>query len=279
MSAPDTTAPTHPTLGNGLPKSGLKKRIIPKFLLRGGRLCKAVRFHENFREAGNPVTTAKVYDSYGVDELMFLDIEATVQSRSTVAHVIEEVSRHVFMPFTVGGGVSTLGDVNRLLRAGADKVSVNSAAVDNPAFVREAARTFGDQCITVAVDYRELAPGVPRVFTHGGRQRTDLEPVEWARRMQDANCGEILLCSIDRDGTMSGYDLDLIARAAEALEVPVIASSGAGTLQHCIEALEAGASAIAVSSMFLFTDHSPIKVRSHLWTRGLPVRASKSSRN
>jgi len=257
----------------------LKQRIIPKFLLRGGRLCKGVRFHENFREAGNPVTTAKVYDSYGVDELMFLDIEATLQSRAATAHVIEEVSKHVFMPFTVGGGVATLEDVNRLLRAGADKVSVNTAAVETPGFVKEAAQRFGDQCITVSIDYKEVEPGVFRVFTHGGHRRTDLEPLDWARRMQDASCGEILLCSIDRDGTMSGYDVDMVRRGAEVLNVPLIASSGAGSLQDCIDCLQAGASAVAISSMFLFTDHSPIKVRSYLWSKGVPVRASTSSRN
>jgi cyclase len=257
----------------------LKRRIIPKFLLKGGRLVKGVRFHENFREAGNPVTTAKIYDSYGVDELMFLDIEATVKSQTTMLDVIERVSEEVFMPFTVGGGVRTLEDVNNLLRAGADKISVNTKAVEAPEFVHQAAKTFGDQCITVSIDYKEVAPRTWRVFTHGGYQATDLDPLEWAQRMQDANCGEILMCSIDRDGTMSGYDLDMIERASEKLSVPVIASSGAGSLQDCLDALAAGASAIAISSMFLFTDQSPIKVRSYLWSKGVDVRASKSSRN
>jgi cyclase len=257
----------------------LKKRIIPKFLLKEGRLCKGVRFHENFREAGNPVTTAKVYDSYGVDELMFLDIEATPKSQATVVDIIERVSEHVFMPFTVGGGVRTLEDVNRLLRAGADKVAVNTAAVETPGFVREAARSFGDQCMVVSVDYKEVSPGVFRVFSHGGRQASDLDPLDWVLRMQDANCGEIVLCSIDRDGTLGGYDLDMIQRASGALEVPLIASSGAGSLQDCIDALAAGASALAIASLFLFTDQSPIKVRSYLWSKGLDVRASKSSRN
>ncbi|HXI13967.1 MAG TPA: imidazole glycerol phosphate synthase cyclase subunit [Thermoanaerobaculia bacterium] len=257
----------------------LQKRIIPKFLLKEGRLVKAVRFHESFREAGNPVTTAKVYDAYGVDELIFLDIEATIRSQQTVTDIIERVSREVFMPFTVGGGVKTHENVNRLLRAGADKISINTAAVEKPGFVREAAQMFGDQCITVAIDYKEVAPGVRRVFTHAGQQETEFEPIEWALRMEEANCGEILLCSIDRDGTMSGYDLDVIERASDRLGVPVIASSGAGSLQHCIEGLNAGASAIAISSMFLFTDHSPIKVRSYLSSKGVPVRASTSSRN
>jgi cyclase len=257
----------------------LKKRIIPKFLLSDGRLVKGVRFHENFREAGNPVTTAKVYDSYGVDELIFLDIQATLKSQATMVDVIERAARDIFMPFTAGGGVRSHADVNRLLRAGADKVSVNTAAVERPHFVKEAARSFGDQCITVAIDYRRRPDGTHRVWTHGGHRETDLDPLEWALRMQDASCGEILLCSIDRDGTMEGYDLDMIAKASEALEVPVIASSGAGSLDDCADALNAGASAIAIASLFLFTDHSPIKVRSALFSRGLNVRASTSSRN
>ena len=257
----------------------LKQRIIPKFLLKDGRLVKGVRFHENMREAGNPVSTAKVYDSYGVDELIFLDIGATLDSRKTMTEVIERAARDIFMPFTAGGGVRTLDDVNRLLRAGSDKVSVNTAAVDQPQFINAAARTFGDQCITVAIDYRVMPDGRRRVFTHGGTRETGLDPVEWAVRAQDASCGEILLCSIDRDGTMSGYDLDTLEEAVEKLEVPVIASSGAGTLEHCAEALNAGVSAIAIGSLFLFTDHSPIKVRSALFSRGLNVRASRSSRN
>lgn len=263
----------------GRRSSMLKQRIIPKFLLRNGRLTKGVRFTENLREAGNPVTTARVYDSYGVDELIFLDIEATERSRNTVVDIIERVSEQVFMPLTVGGGVRTLDDVNQLLRAGADKVSVNTAAVELPGFVKEAAQRFGDQCMTVAIDYREVEPGKHRVFTHCGKTPTGHDPVEWALRMQDDNCGEILLCSIDRDGTHSGYDMDMLARAHERLNVPMIASSGAGSLQHCIDTLRLGISGIAIGSMFIFTDHSPIRVRSHLWSHGVNVRASTSSRN
>jgi imidazole glycerol-phosphate synthase subunit HisF len=257
----------------------LKQRIIPKFLLQDGRLVKGVRFHENHREAGNPVTTAKVYDSYGVDELIFLDIGATLQSRKTMHDVIARASRDIFMPFTAGGGVTSLDDVNRLLRAGADKVAVNTAAVEQPGFISEAARSFGDQCITVSIDYRVMPDGSRRVFTHGGTVDAGLEPIEWARRAQDACCGEILLCSIDRDGTMTGYDLETLQQAVEVLDVPVIASSGAGTLEHCAAALGAGVSAIAIGSLFLFTDHSPIKVRSALFSRGCNVRASLNSRN
>jgi cyclase len=189
------------------------------------------------------------------------------------------MSEEIFMPFTVGGGVRTLEDVNTLLRAGADKVSVNSEAIRRPEFVREAARTFGDQCITVSIDYKKISTHHASVFIDGGREHVALDPIEWALRCEDLHCGEILLGSIDRDGTMAGYDLDMIHTAASRLSIPLIVSGGCGSLQHAIDALEAGASAVAISSMFLFTDHSPIKLRSHLASRGLDVRTSASSRN
>ncbi|MBS0308527.1 MAG: imidazole glycerol phosphate synthase subunit HisF [Proteobacteria bacterium] len=255
----------------------LKKRIIPKFLIRGGRLVKGVRFHENFREAGNPVSTAKVYDSYGVDELMFVDIDATLEKRAVSGNIIERVSEEVFMPFTVGGGLQTLEQIAALLRSGADKVSITSAAVHQPDFVRTAASRFGDQCIVVGLDYARQPDGSMRLFTHGGTVATEFDPFDYALRMQDQHAGEILLCSIDRDGTMSGYDLDLIHRLSEKLDIPLIASSGAGTLAHCVDAFEAGASAITISSMFLFSDHSPIKVRTYLATNGVQVRSQKGS--
>lgn len=255
----------------------LKKRIIPKFLVRNGRLVKGVRFHENFREAGNPVSTAKVYDAYGVDELMFVDIDATPQNRPATGSIIERVSEEVFMPFTVGGGIRSLDHIEALLNSGADKVCINTAAVANPQFVTEAARRFGDQCIVVGIDYQRMPDDSLRVVSNCGHQPSGHDPVEWAMRMQDAHAGEIMLCSIDLDGTMEGYDLDMIARVADRLEVPLIASSGAGTLQHCRDALEAGASAITISSMFLFSDHSPIKVRTYLATNGVQVRSQKGS--
>lgn len=183
------------------------------------------------------------------------------------------------MPFTVGGGVSTLDDVNDLLRAGADKVSINTAAIDNPGFIREAANRFGDQCITVAIDYKEVLPGRFRIFSHCGNTGTDLDPEEWALRMEDEHCGEIILCSIDRDGAMSGYDLEMISRLSVRLEAPLIASSGAGSLSDCMAAFESGASAITVSSMFIFTDHSPIKLRSYLSSNHINVRANWGSRS
>ncbi|MCW5632653.1 MAG: imidazole glycerol phosphate synthase cyclase subunit [Rubrivivax sp.] len=255
----------------------LKKRIIPKFLVRDGRLVKGVRFHEDFREAGNPVSTAKVYDAYGVDELMFVDIEATPKGRPASGTIVERVSEEVFMPFTVGGGIRTLAHIESLLASGADKVCINSAAVEDPSFVRRAAARFGDQCIVVGVDYKRLEDGSLRVVAHCGQRLTEHEPLDWCLRMQDHHAGEVLLVSIDRDGTMSGFDVELIARASERLQIPLIASSGAGTLQHCREALEAGASAITISSMFLFSDHSPIKVRTFLATNGVAVRSQRGS--
>jgi imidazole glycerol-phosphate synthase subunit HisF len=257
----------------------VKRRIIPKFLLSGGRLVKGRQFHRDMRAGGNPVSTARVYDSYGVDELILLDIEASGSGRPALVSTVERMSKEIFMPFTVGGGVRSLDDVQELLRAGADKVSINTAAVECDGFVEAAARQFGDQCVTVAIDYGFAAPGQTRVFVRAGTVATDHDPLDWALRMQDCNCGEILLCSIERDGTMQGYDLEMITRARERLSVPVIASSGAGSLEDCAAAFRAGADAIAIGSMFLFTDHSPIKVRSYLRSRGIDVRASRTSRN
>ena len=254
----------------------LKKRIIPKFLIRGGRLVKGVRFHENFREAGNPVSTAKVYDSYGVDELMFVDIDATNNNACVSGEIIKRVSEEVFMPYTGGGGINSLDQIAALLRSGADKVSITSEAALNPSFIRTAAYRFGAQCLVTGLDYR-YSDGKACLFTHGGTRRTDLNPADHALKMQDNNAGEILLCSIDCDGMMSGYDLDLINEISEKIDIPLIASSGAGSLAHCKEALDAGASAITISSMFLFSDHSPIKVRTYLSTNGVPVRSQRGS--
>lgn len=257
----------------------LKQRIIPKFLLRDGRLVKYRQFFDDERVAGNPVSTAKVYNDYGADEFIVLDIAPSDESKQQVRDIVQQMSEEIFMPFTVGGGVTSLDDINALLRAGADKVSVNSHAVRDPKFVATAAQAFGDQCITVSIDYKDISPGVPRVFIEGGREKTAHNPVDWALKMQDSNCGEILITSIDRDGMMTGYDADIIAALDEELDVPLVVSGGCGGLQHCIEAFGAGASAVAISSLFLFTDHSPIKLRSHLSSNGINVRASKTSRN
>jgi cyclase len=257
----------------------LKRRIIPKFLLRNGRLVKYTHFFDQEREAGNPVSTARVYNDYGADEFIILDIVPSEESRRGVLKSIADISEQVFMPLTVGGGVQTLDHITDLLRAGADKVSVNTQAVRTPDFVKQAAQSFGDQCITVSIDYKQVSPKVFRVFVDGGREKTEHDPVTWAKRMQDLNCGEILITSIDRDGTMSGYDVEMVAKLNEILDIPLVVSGGCGGLQDCIDAFGAGASAVAISSLFLFTDHSPIKLRSHLVSNGINVRASRSSRN
>lgn len=255
----------------------LKKRIIPKFLIKDGRLVKGVRFNDNLREAGNPVSTAKVYDSYGVDELIFLDIDATPQNRSPVSSIIQRTSEEVFMPLTVGGGIRSLNQISSLLESGADKVCITTAAIEDPGFIIRAASHFGSQCIVVGIDYKLQPDGTTLVVSHCGSHTTDLDPIAWAQRIQDSLAGEIMLCSVDRDGTMNGYDLELISKLSERLDVPLIASSGAGSLQHCRDALEAGASAITISSMFLFSDHSPIKVRSYLAGNGVSVRSQQGS--
>ncbi len=257
----------------------LKKRIIPKFLIRGGRLVKMRRFHDDQREAGNPVSTAKVYDSYGVDELIFVDVDATNDGRVVTGNIIERVAEEVFVPLTVGGGVTTFEQIESLLKSGADKVSINTAAIENPDFITQAASRFGDQCIVVSIDYRADEFGRKRVYGRGGTTATSHDPVEFAQRMQDLHAGEILMSSIDRDGMMNGYDLDLIGDLSNKLSIPLIASSGAGSLDDCKAALDAGASAITISSMFIFTDHSPIKVRTYLATNGIHVRNQKGSRS
>lgn len=257
----------------------LKKRIIPKFLIRGGRLVKMRRFHDDQREAGNPVSTAKVYDSYGVDELIFVDVDATKDGRVVTGNIIERVAEEVFVPLTVGGGVTTFEQIESLLKSGADKVSINTAAIENPDFITQAASRFGDQCIVVSIDYQADEFGKKRVYGRGGTTATSHDPVEFAQRMQDLHAGEILMSSIDRDGMMNGYDLDLIGDLSNKLSIPLIASSGAGSLDDCKAALDAGASAITISSMFIFTDHSPIKVRTYLATNGIHVRNQKGSRS
>lgn len=257
----------------------LKKRIIPKFLIRGGRLVKMRRFHDDQREAGNPVSTAKVYDSYGVDELIFVDIDASAEGRVVTGNIIERVAEEVFVPLTAGGGVTTLAQIEALLKSGADKVSINSAAIENPDFITQAASRFGDQCIVVSIDYKADEFGRKRVYGRGGTTETSHDPVEFAQRMQDLHAGEILMSSIDRDGMMNGYDLELISELSNRLSIPLIASSGAGSLDDCKSALDAGASAITISSMFIFTDHSPIKVRTYLATNGVYVRNQKGSRS
>lgn len=251
----------------------LKKRIIPKLLLKDGRNVKGVRFGQ-LRDTGHPVTNARVYDAQGADELLFLDIAATPQGRGMLGDIIARTAEEVFMPFTVGGGVRSVEDVRALLLAGADKVAINTAAVEDPRLVRRAAERFGAQCIVVSIDYAHRG-GIPEVLTHGGTRPTGLDARTHAARAAREGAGELLLTSVDRDGTREGFDLQVTRAVAEAVDVPVIASGGAGTLAHLAEALgpAGGASAVAVGSLFHFTDQSPIKARSYLKVAGLEVRA------
>jgi cyclase len=252
---------------------GAKVRLVPILLLKSGRCMKGRNF-ASLRDTGNPVTAAKVYDAQRVDELVFLDIAASEENRQILFDVVQGVAEQCFMPLTVGGGVRTLEDMRRLLQTGADKVAFNTAAVERPALIEEAARTFGSANVIVSIDARRAGDRF-EVWTHSGRQATGLEAVAWARRMAEAGAGEILITSIDREGTMTGYDLELIGAVADAVAVPVIANGGAGTLQHLVEAVTIGhASAVAASSIFHFTDQSPIKARSYMRGAGLHVRAA-----
>ncbi|MFN8533059.1 MAG: imidazole glycerol phosphate synthase cyclase subunit [Dehalococcoidia bacterium] len=251
----------------------LKRRVIPKLLLKNGRNVKGTRFVD-LRDTGAPITNARIYDAQGADELIFLDIEASEANRGLLYDIIARTAEEVFMPFCVGGGVRSVEDVRRLLLAGADKVAINSAAIETPELITDAARLFGSQCVVVSVDFRrdeELA----RVFTHGGTQATDLDAREVCRRAAELGAGEILLTSIDRDGTMGGYDLEITRQVADSLRVPVIASGGAGSSEHLEAAfVEGHASAVAVGSLFHFSDHCPIKVKAQLKIAGIDVRAA-----
>lgn len=253
----------------------LKRRIIPKLLLKDGRNVKGTKF-EGLRDTGSPVTNARIYDAQGADELLFLDITASKDERTILYDIIARTAEEVFMPFCVGGGVRSEDDVKELLRAGADKVSINTAAVENPGLVAAGARKFGTQCIVVSIDYKTNAYGRPEVFTHGGMTPTGLDPVDHAVRMAEAGAGELLVTSIDRDGTMAGYDVDLLRRITHAVRVPVIASGGAGTLQHLVDAVQqADVSAVSIGSLFHFTDQSPIKARAFMKVAGVDVRAKE----
>jgi cyclase len=250
----------------------LKTRIIPKLLLRNGRNVKGRQFID-LRDTGHPVTNARIYDAQGADELMFLDIDASVEGRDILYNIISRTASEVFMPFCVGGGVKTVDDIRRLLRAGADKVAINTAAVEAPSLIEESARIFGAQCIVLSVDFRRHGP-VCRVYTHGGRTATGLDVSDHVRRAVDSGAGEVLLTSIDGDGTSQGYDVEITRTVADSVGVPVIASGGAGTLQHLVDAVRDGhASAVAVGSLFHFTDQSPIKARAFMRVAGINVRA------
>ncbi|MBI1943938.1 MAG: imidazole glycerol phosphate synthase subunit HisF [Betaproteobacteria bacterium] len=250
---------------------GLAKRIIPCLDVTAGRVVKGVNFVQ-LRDAGDPVEIAARYDAEGADELAFLDITASSDARDILLHVIEAVAAQVFIPLTVGGGVRRVADVRRLLNAGADKVSINTAAVQNPDLVREASGIVGCQCIVVAIDAKKKGGGW-EVYTHGGRNPTGLDAVGWARRMTEAGAGEILLTSMDRDGTRDGFDLALTRAVAEAVSVPVIASGGVGTPEHLAQGvLEGRADAVLAASVFHFGDFTVREAKEHLRSRGIEVR-------
>ena len=248
----------------------LCKRVIPCLDVADGRVKKGVRFKE-LRDAGDPVAVAAAYDAQGADELTFLDITASHEKRPILLDVVRRTAETVFMPLTVGGGVRELADIRTLLKAGADKVSINTAAVGRPEFVREAAERFGTQCIVVAVDAKQRGEGW-EVFTHGGRTATGLDAVEWARRMESYGAGEILLTSMDRDGTKLGYDLALTNVIVRAVRVPVIASGGVGSLDHLYEGLEAGADAVLAASIFHYRECTIGQAKRYLAERGVAVR-------
>jgi cyclase len=251
----------------------LTKRIIPCLDVKDGRVVKGVSF-VNLRDAGDPVAAAIIYDREEADELCFLDITASHENRKTIIDVVERSAASVFMPVTVGGGVRTLDDIRSLLNAGADKVSINTAAVERPQFVKEAAERFGTQCIVVAIDAKRAAPHDSwEVFTHGGRKSTGINAVEWAHQMQQYGAGEILLTSMDEDGQQRGYDLGLTAAIAERVTIPVIASGGVGTLEHLYDGLVKGkADAVLAASIFHFRTYTIPQAKAYLRDRGVPVR-------
>jgi cyclase len=249
----------------------LALRIIPCLDVKDGRVVKGVNFVA-LRDAGDPVEQARAYDAQGADELTFLDIGATHENRDTMLDVVARTAAEVFIPLTVGGGVRSVDDIRRLLLAGADKCSINSAAVAEPELVRRAAEAFGSQCIVVAVDAKRMAPGRWEVFTHGGRRATGLDAVEWAARMASLGAGEILLTSMDRDGTKQGFDLDLLRAVVGAVRVPVVASGGVGSLSHFVEGAESGATGLLAASVFHDGVFRIADAKDALAAAGYPVR-------
>ena len=254
---------------------GLAKRIIPCLDVDKGRVVKGVQFVD-IRDAGDPVEVARRYNDQGADEITFLDITASHEDRDTTLHTVERMAGEVFIPLTVGGGVRELQDIRNLLNAGADKVAINSAAIHNPEFVREAALRFGSQCIVVAIDAKQVQEGdSPRweIFTHGGRKTTGIDAIEWAQKMADYGAGEILLTSMDRDGTKNGFDLRLTSAISNAVNVPVIASGGVGNLQHLVDGIVEGkADAVLAASIFHFGEHTVPEAKDYMAQRGVRVR-------
>ncbi|MDR2001174.1 MAG: imidazole glycerol phosphate synthase subunit HisF [Zoogloeaceae bacterium] len=250
----------------------LAKRIIPCLDVNAGRVVKGVNF-VSLRDAGDPVEIARRYDEQGADEITFLDITATHEDRDTILHIVEACAAQVFIPLTVGGGVRKVEDVRRLLNAGADKVGINTAAVNNPDLIEEASSKVGAQCIVVAIDAKQTGPDKWEVFTHGGRRNAGLDVIEWAREVVRRGAGEILLTSMDRDGTKNGFDLELTRRVAEAVTVPVIASGGAGNLQHLADGVQQGkADAVLAASIFHYGEYTVRQAKEYMRSRGIEVR-------
>ncbi|WFE69337.1 imidazole glycerol phosphate synthase subunit HisF [Thiomicrospira sp. R3] len=255
---------------------GLAKRIIPCLDVDNGRVVKGVQFVE-MRDAGDPVEVAKRYDQQGADEITFLDITASSDNRDTIVHVVEQVASQVFIPLTVGGGIRKVEDVRQMLNAGADKVSINTAAIHNPEFVRQAADLFGSQCIVVAIDAKKVSadnePNRWEIFTHGGRKSTGIDAINWAIKMESYGAGEILLTSMDRDGTKIGFDLELTRAVADAIKIPVIASGGVGELQHLVDGVKQGhAQAVLAASIFHFGQHTIEEAKLAMQQQGVEVR-------
>lgn len=264
------------TRGRALIDMGLAKRIIPCLDVDNGRVVKGVKFVE-IRDAGDPVEIARRYDQEGADEITFLDITASHEGRETIVHVVERVASEVFIPLTVGGGIRAVEDIRRMLNAGADKVAINTAAVFRPELVREAAAKVGSQCIVVALDAKRVSAAGERprweIFTHGGRKPTGIDAVQWAVRMGEYGAGEILLTSMDRDGTKSGFDQELTRAVSDAVEVPVIASGGVGTLEHLVEGVTGGgADAVLAASIFHFGEFSIRQAKEYMAAAGVEVR-------
>jgi|TARA_B110000902_G_scaffold266739_1_gene355851 cyclase len=255
---------------------GLAKRIIPCLDVDKGRVVKGVQFVD-IRDAGDPVEVAKKYNEQGADEITFLDITASHEGRATMVETVERMADQVFIPLTVGGGIRELSDIRTMLNAGADKIAINSAAIFNPEFVREAAAKFGSQCIVIAIDAKQVSTEgeVPRweIFTHGGRKPTGIEAIEWAIKMADFGAGEILLTSMDRDGTKNGFDLELVAAVCDAVPIPVIASGGVGNLQHLVDGVKLGkADAVLAASIFHFGEHTIPEAKAFMAAQGVEVR-------
>jgi len=249
----------------------LKNRIIPCLDVKNGRVVKGINFVD-LKDAGDPVEQAKIYSDGGADEICFLDITASNENRDTIYEVVERTSKKCFVPLTVGGGIRSIEDINKLLNSGADKVSINTAAVNNPKLVDESSKKFGSQCIVIAIDAKKKDDKW-KVFTHGGRNETDIDAIEYAKQMEDSGAGELLVTSMDRDGTQIGYDIDLMKNISSKVNIPLIASGGVGNLDHLVEGIKLGkANAVLAASIFHYGKHSLLEAKQYLESKGIPVR-------